>query len=842
MKIYIYSNSYNYVDYTGSITSEINIDERLDEVLDSGSFCMLVGNPSNAIEPFTRVIIEHDDGKQVPFFATSVCNKYLSEKNLFYHEVKLYEPTKIMECWLLGTKSFSIIDSKESYNSNYDRIRIICELMSDKYGIQINLDDRIKSMLKDREYSFGAGTTAFDAIYEIMKTENCIPRIVFSMIDSQNTFTLTFDKPQASIKYQKFTSATKVLSDNNVDEYCSEMEAEYGEVVDRDTLQECVLSCRSRGDVICSDTACLITPSPVEKLESVSLRYELEAQGTKICLIPKSIFDDIWTYCNHDGSGTFTKDGAGVEDIYHRVLIKDTSGYEDFFLGKLKAWYLECYNELIDWLIGIGWNRYSDNSRYLLVHVNCGGYFNLYDFDENIQNLYDNYYVVAYYDEPGFKGTPKENLVYKLNRNIDLTSRVLVKEKWDLLPAELKPKYVYWQSGGNFIDGFYNTFHDGFWESIFYDKVNPFLESFVEDGVWKRSLDFTYGYHDENMYSQYYYTIYYWLIVAREIKNLKFKTKIAFLDETYARFSNRINESSNQYSLNDAWTVANEFNIDTNHLKNVYEVKYYSKSPTVIRTGKETAICQTAASKSFNSGASTIDFNQLTPAIQRAVDMQGLEKTTIYAKDDFEVGSRTEYGYIISKSSTYKLIENGSILKSFVYNCCNNYQQVAAVIGVDSQYEATNIPQTGIVSRFLYDEIDDVIVKDKLYLGIKINSDDDEWLAKPLQMLETDGQRLFICQAEDNVSFDRYLGLGTNGTYFLNKIVSYSDADAYQIKYAEVAILTINDYSLGTLNYLPLISNDKVNIVAKAFENRNIYKDSRERLIFVLKHTGSLLK
>ena len=110
-----------------------------------------------------------------------------------------------------------------------------------------------------------------------------------------------------------------------------------------------------------------------------------------------------------------------------------------------------------------------------------------------------------------------------------------------------------------------------------------------------------------------------------------------------------------------------------------------------------------------------------------------------------------------------------------------------------------------------------------------------------MQILETEGQRLFVCQTIDNYAFDTQKTDSSAENYYLNKIVGYSDSDAYQTNYAEIVIATINDYSLGTLNYLPLISNDKINVVTKVFKNKNIYKDPRERLIFVIKHTGSLV-
>lgn len=104
----------------------MTLDERIDQVLDSGTFSFLSRDFTNAIEPFTRCIIKVINSKYgmydgcLSFFCTSNCNKYLTVDGLYYHEVQLYEPTKLLECLILGTKAFSHVEGKSNYNSNYD--------------------------------------------------------------------------------------------------------------------------------------------------------------------------------------------------------------------------------------------------------------------------------------------------------------------------------------------------------------------------------------------------------------------------------------------------------------------------------------------------------------------------------------------------------------------------------------------------------------------------------------------------------------------------------------------------------------------------------------------------
>lgn len=831
MNVLIYKGG-KYLDITSNIVSEISINERIDEVLDSGQFNLLTQEFDMAIEPFTRLIVKLDDGTNIPFFATSTCNKYMTKEGLYFHSVQLYEPTKIFECFIVGTKAFSIVEGKEEYNSNYDRIKMLSFLMSEKYNIRLFLDDKLKSMLKEREYSFGPGTTLWDALSEIMRTEGYIPRCIFNDGYDSNWFTISADSIEdlKTDEIQELNNIISVVSNQNVDEYCSEMEAEYSEVVDRDTLQDVLVSCRSQGDIICKDTACLITPSKIENLKRLSIACNLEVKGTRICLIPKSSFDWAWTYCDHNGSSEHYTDKSKLD--YYRVWIPPTSvDYNNFFLSKLKLHDLSTYNELKDFLISCGWKeRYSDD-RYLMVYTG----FNVSEMvGTKLEHYFDNYYLAIYNDDFGFKNHVKYDLVYTASE-INLTRRVLNKTQWDLLDAADKPKYLFWSTDQNYIDGFYNTFHDGFWESIIFGEVKPFIESFIEDGMYNyiaNALD------DKNYTSDA--ALYYWTIMLKNYNDLAFQNSIIAYNKTVIMFSDHVSDSANQYQINDYTTAMYQYLEEhKDFTNNIYNVKYYTKSPAFLKTNKSNYDCQITTSKSFNSGASLVDYNQLVSGIKRAVDMQGLPIYTITSKDNISVGKRCQYGYIISKDSTYKVQDNSTI-KSFVYNCCQNYQQIAAAIGVDSQYEATNLPQSGIVSRFIYTSSNNILKNSRLYLALKLSRNDTNYIIKPLQMLEKNGERLFVCETEDNYCFDYQKASSNVDNYYINKAVPYSNSDNTIDYYFDAMIVELNTLEIGVYNNLPRISNNKFNILA-TISFKTVYKDPRERLIFVIKHTGSLV-
>lgn len=222
--------------------------------------------------------------------------------------------------------------------------------------------------------------------------------------------------------------------------------------------------------------------------------------------------------------------------------------------------------------------------------------------------------------------------------------------------------------------------------------------------------------------------------------------------------------------------------------------------------------------------------------------MQGLPITTVYSKSqsDISVGSKTQYGYVISKQSTFRKTSTSTgNVESYVYNCCANFEQLSAAIGVASQYEATNLPQTGIVDRFIYVgkiTLDASMSNCPLYFGITSDYDNyndiiSNWLLKPLQKLQVDGKTLYICECVDNYCFDYQKTETAVPNYYLKKAIPYADDNNY-IKgiYFRLYWLNNNTMSTDLLNNLPKATSYKE---YKHIGDNIIYKDPRERLIFV---------
>ena len=840
MQILIQKNNKDvnsYIDVTSSVVSELTLDERIDQVLDSGTFSFLSRDFTDAIEPFTRCIIKGINSKYgtydgyISFFCTSNCNKYLTVEGLYYHEVQLYEPTKLLECLILGTKAFSHVEGKSNYNSNFDRIRIITELMNQKYDYNIELDGSVNpfNLTGEREYTFGAGTTMFDAINEIMKTEGCIPRLWFKQNSYYKKFILGYVKIDALKTSTKVPIAqiTKQSSTQSVDEYCSEMEAEYSEVVDRDTLQEVLLTVRSQDTAIYKDTACLITPSKIESLNALSIKCDLIIKGTKMCLIKKNIFNQAWEYCNKNNSFT-NRDVRQEIESYSVLLTNDSINYSDYFMEKLKSIDTGCYSDLLSFLRdSCGWDgKVTNDGNWLIVYMD-NTYSSLLISGTTLENVYNDYYIAVYNDNRCFKGLRTNNRVLYHLTEINLTSRVLNYEQWSLLEASEKPKYLYWQNGENYIEGFYNTYNDDFWKSIVYGKVKPFIPSFAE-AIRTQENKYTGLFDDNDIIHNA--TEYYWKLALINQHMLLDENGLKVIYKNVPLYSESVSDS-NQTIKDYTTGIYDYLTANSDFTKLIYQVKYYTSSPIYLRSNKSSYSCQITTSRSYNNGANTIDYNLLIPAMQRAVDMQGLPITTIYSKDNIDVGVRLEDGYVISKQSTYKMTDK-MIYSSYVYNLSPNYQQIAAAIGVDTQYEATNLPQTGIVTRFIeLQPVGTISSNLDLYLILKVDTN-ARYISKPIQNLEVDRNKVLICEAFDNYCFDN--AVSGEGAYRTNKSVSYADAFNTIERYAYLCLGTLKNTSLEILDELPYLDSSNY-LERDKLINKKIYKDSRERLVFVIK-------
>lgn len=822
MNVIIRTSNEN-VDYTNLIDGEIVYDERLDQVLDSMQFTMIVPLDKN-IAPFTKASVRFDDGRVEFFMASSVAQKVMTTDNQYIHNVTFVEATKILECYILGSKSFSYIEGKNNYNSNYDRINIISKIIEQKYGVLVDVSHLQGKLNEEREYSFGPGTTMFDAILEICQTENCIPRIT-NMDFESDYYTLDIIKISdlQTTEITPIRVINDVIFDQNVDEYCSKIETEMSEVVDRNTFQTITLSCRSQSTTIYVDNACLITPSKIDNVKKIVMNLSLdECQASPILLLPKAIIDGVKDYVNE--SGITELDSFDCPGVSFLLTPYEQSSYNDFYMALLNRLYSKEFVTLHTYLSDIGLN-----DTYLLsgLQSNKNVWLMCMEIDESVVDTpassvsISDYYMCIITDKFRSKST---NSILKAKPSIDISNFILDKDQWDLLSAREQPHYIYFKHGENYIDGFNNYYNSNFWEKIIYKEVEPFIP-FILGGGLKRiyKVDRT----------QEYYTL-----------------MLGIVFDTMQLIDNNIHVSSQNVLLDDMTELTDSYVPIFDHLSKslrdevgndftrfTYTVTYSAMTPVYLMSNKSVKpanqVDYTMSSRSYNNGSTSIDFNQLVPAIERHINMLGLEQVQVTSLNDISVGKRTAYGYIHSKQSLFKVRNNNQYIIKIVYNMSPNYEQLAAAIAVKTQYEATNIPNTGIIDRYIYIErnynIDNYNDK-TIYLIVKFEG--GLILAKPCIKLKHEEQTTIVSEMVDNYTFDYQKSEGS-GSYYKNNPITFSDDSNYR-ETVSIGLGILNNEALEVLNQLPQVDDTNIQYIGST-SSIALFKDSRERLIFVLK-------
>ena len=742
----------------------INMDERLDEALDSVKFCFISKEIKTDIPPFTIAVITDGNIKQYYYCSTS-CDAIVEMPGYYYHTAQLVEATKILETFVIGTKAFSVIEGKSNYNEGRHRLEILNNLVKKDYGYTIELSGYLTNYLTDkRAYSFGAGTTYYDIALEICKVQNCLPFISNISDDGK---TLTLDIQSLNLKTDKIEEIEvySVVSKNqSVDEYCSNVITEMDSVVDRNTITTCIITPRSTSDTIYIDNAVLRLPS---NCESVKYLYGwMYGFNGPTCKIPAS-------WLNFNDEPTYDKDANLTVKLIQWI---ERYSANDTIESLLKNWI-----NIVSAELGYGSDYYDQAIIYW---------------------QYNDYCLLLLW-----KSDQYSNIYYEDWLSIGL----LNKEQWSLLTTDEQPAFIYYDTDINVIDGFRNYKNNDFWNSMIWGSSGPFLNEFFKDSTDKNYIrTLKYVDFDQKANTTYTYNVY----------SLNYTMN-------YHIYNSSNNPSSN--ILDYRWKV--EY-IAKPHIG---AIQYKSIEPENETSWKKTT-------RSYNNGASTVDFNQLIPAMNRSANMFGLETTSVESLEEHSVGKRTQFGYIVSKQSNFNLYNGKKVINNIVYNCCQNYHQIAQAIGIDTQYEATNVPSTGIVTRYITIEkkinssLFNQIIDEANIAYFLFAFNDNNILSKPCTKLAYDDTIYLICETEDNYTFDYAKTDSNTPDYYKREPVAYADKDQC-ITYGKVCLSLDDGYGYIERYNSQYDALPRYMFGEQLFSVDNIYigKDARERLIFQYK-------
>lgn len=743
----------SWVDVSNYVVGAITIDRRVDEVLDSGAFTFVSKEINYNIPPLTICIV---DGEI--WLCSSECNEVIpSNPKEYNHNVTLIELTYYLQCYIVGTKAMS--NTGTMYPTNKDKCEALVDFINNKYSLifgdkanQFKFDTNAFNDSRwelEREFMFGSGTTLFQALLEIGKTCNAIPRLKggSASITGGDIYIIYWDLLDNNSEFK--INNTKVLTrkyNQNVDEYTAILESEVNDVVDRTTTSSVYgLSVRSESYVINDDNQVLITPSRIESVK----KFEVNI-GT---IEYKYVFYDCSKYFNSD------------------------KAWDDFNTGTITA-IRQPFSK---------WKTYFYDQSLTSIYYDILTILNGNDYETRFYKSGATADPDYFYDKDCLI---VEQVFTAYDVKIDLTDKILEKTRYDLLEALEKTKYCYYTYNDNVIRGIYEYIHDDFWGFIMREKRYPFLYYFFNE---QNSSLFDPKYiRDSNNYL-YYKGIY----PATEIKS---------------------------YSINPKDYT---FNLEYTPITSTFIISNNDKKPFNEESNK-------LVSRSFQLADSMSDFDLLVNSINKNNNMMGLPEVSIsyygnnYPKPRDLIKIKNKNYYVSSVQTTILLGQYTSVI-----NLVKEYNKIAEVFGVKTQYESTRLPLNNIIDRIVYcggyqGNLD--------YDGIVIVKEDNSYIFKYGSILSYNNNTYIVVEAKDNYCFDTQNVANDNlenGTE--NKEISYANNYNEQVEY-NIKLAKLNEFlTLENCKALPEVRQ----VFLKMQEDINpikVYKDARERLIFVFKY------
>ncbi len=454
-RIEVYLNG-QWVDISTNIDTnqKIKIITRCDEAFATGSLIAWLDRNTN-IPPYTPLKITFMDNSSEMYCCSSVCKRYLTNPSLYVHEIELLDKSAWMSCWILGSKNFS---SQTAWPEDWKKMYKIYAIMTEKYGVTYSRNGWDTKFTQNQEFTFGPGTTMYDAYCDIMGTYNCKP-VITKWEPENNKFTIGYKDLTASTEY--------VIDDSNVlytemrqdvDTYGSSLEAEVANVIDRDT-PVVVTDLTTRWDTVQmnADNNKLYLPTKIEKVNKFKV---LIPQGLQLNFKNISVEEYFWKY---------------LDGITGQLILNN---------GTIKSLYAWCSDTIPQ-----GGNSITDSPLYKLLEKASA------DFPEQIKIaevlnwqydlMIDSSEEVSLYSYGIFK--------------LDVSDRILEEIQYNCLEAQDKPKYCYYKSGDYYIDGLNERYKDDFWNAILGNKEATFLKQ-----INASSYDKNVAYSENGVNATYY--------------------------------------------------------------------------------------------------------------------------------------------------------------------------------------------------------------------------------------------------------------------------------------------------------------------------------------------------
>ena len=754
MKVEILYNK-DWLDITNDMDTNIAINNqsRIDDTFAIGNFTAILEINEN-IPPYTPMRING-----IYYLCSSVATKHFGEINdklSYYHNFTILEAAAILSCYILGSKAFSVTGTNKD---DIDKIYKVLDLMNYKYNIRLRFQTE-PNLFERQELSYGPGTTLYDFLTDILKIYNSRIKVDSfwiepdQSIESSPIINLSILELDKEIEYGlDLNKITFVEKTQNGDLFNDMLEGEMTNVVDRSNLSYANnLTVRADDIKLTEDNAFIQLPTNVEKISKFgvegyigesSMNFYLDYDLCEALGITKTIGGKDFTF---EEKENVEYKGVKIARYIYDKLFSDISSWEHF--------------KKITWI-------YNDTPI-------------------------DNTSVLLYWAEYDAKFYMK----------VDIENKLLEKSQWDLLTEREKPKYVWYETSTDKIQGVNTYYKDDFWNNLIGETIYPFL--------------YHLGY----------------------VRQTKVVDNIYLDDDFVAGFSKN-NETTSER------TISKSFTGDYNPLNYSYYIEYTTVSNPMILEKKNDRKNKSYfnISRSYGKQASYIDYDKLNNSIDIIKNSEGLQELRLDLElednEELPIASQIIY-YEGKKWYISNAIYNIKIGKTEVsLNCVKNYNKVADVIGVETQFNVTKNPLNSIVDRSIlidfgsgaeidFKELDYIYVKltFKDYNGIIISN-----AFKKCSPLINNNIAYLTCEALDFYSIGKQ-AIKQSGSVYLNKDFPYVDINnEFATLDVEIVKLPLLDV---TNNYLLPEYNGEYEMLLKT-ELIPVFKDAREKLLFTFK-------
>lgn len=377
---------------------------------------------------------------------------------------------------------------------------------------------------------------------------------------------------------------------------------------------------------------------------------------------------------------------------------------------------------------------------------------------------------------------------------IDVTERIKSKEQYDLVEDKDKPDYVYYSLGSNVIDGFNIFYKNDFWNTIIGQTKKPYF----------LNLDYT----DDSLEG------------------------IVYKDVTISTFSAQVLTGGvwQQTFGIEYYPIANPFlvNIKKDNPENELNYKQYALS-----YGKSSNYVD------FDKISNSMEIeNQSMGKVEMVIEIDVTAKDFLYSYRKVEVEDKEWYVSNIQ----YRITPTQSIA---TLNLVSNYNKIADVISLNSQYNTTKNPLQNIIERPLYYELDKSFefTQGSSYMMVEFTYKDgttNNFVFSPV-ILKKDNDTYLYFEMQDQYSAgSRPITVsGTKDTKIED--VSYVDSNNEAVSYKlRILNLPFIDYSIA--RNLPVPPEEWYFYEETLTGSILVYKDAREKLTFTIKANNCIIK